>query len=133
MNWGFHNPQRSLTERKAKAVIFGQKSPNVKPNDRFHQVAPCVLNNHECTYESRQQAKIKHQQHFNSILQMREEYFKNRNLKENFTLLPKTDELMHKQMKRINIVEGSPRDKTKKKKRATKRESDAHVAGPEND
>lgn len=35
---------------------------------------------------------------------------------------------MVKQMKRINIVEGSPRDKTKKKKRATKRESDAQVA-----
>ena len=49
---------------------------------------------------------------------MREEYFKNRNLKEDFTALSKVKELTAEQMKRVNIVEGSPREKLKRKKRA---------------
>lgn len=54
---------------------------------------------------------------------MREEYFKNRNLRENFNLVPKVEELMKQQMKKMNINEGSPRSLTKKKRRASKRES----------
>lgn len=60
MNWGLHNPYSKLTVRRAKEVDFGYKSPPVKPNDRFYHVSPCVLNNHECTYESRQKAKVEH-------------------------------------------------------------------------
>lgn len=46
-------------------------------------------------------------------------------------MMTKTEELMQKQMKRINIVEGSPRQRDNKKKRATKRESDVQLPGAE--
>lgn len=82
------------------------------------------MNSPEVTLESRQQAKIKYQQQFNSILQMREDYFKNRNVKENFSTMPKIEELTQQQMKKFNIQQGSPREKKKRSKRMNKRESD---------
>lgn len=53
MNWGFHNPNRSLTEKRAPAIFFGKKAPNVEPNPRFYKVPPSILNKAEDTLESR--------------------------------------------------------------------------------
>ena len=57
---------------------------------------------------------------------MREDYFKGRNLKEDLTLVPKAEELMKKQMRSFNIVEGTPKEDLKKK-RAARRESEAQL------
>ena len=44
---------------------------------------------------------------------MREEYFKARNLKEDLRLVQNAKDLLSEQMKRLNIMEGSPRENFK--------------------
>ena len=51
-----------------KANIMGNHKTSPKP--RFYHVAPCVLDETECTFHNREKARITNQQGYNSVLQV---------------------------------------------------------------
>lgn len=61
----------------------GKKYSPVKMNSRHFHVSPCVLNT-DCSYKSRQKARMMHTQGYNSILQVGDQFFKQRGQDEKF-------------------------------------------------
>ncbi len=47
--------------------------------EKLKEISPCVLEQLECTYESRMKAKITHKKEFNSILQIAHSFYPLRN------------------------------------------------------
>ena len=94
VNEGLHRVSYSFVDPKPKIADFdnnfsGKKYSPTKVNSRHFHVSPCVLNS-ECSYKSRQQARMLHTQQYNSILQCGEKYFKHRNQDEKFKQLKNT-------------------------------------------
>ena len=107
---GSHNVKFSYTEPVEREATF--KRYDLTPvNARFTHVSPCVLDATHCSVEARRQARVKHHQNYNSVLQMGEGYFKTRNFDESFN---KT--IVEHPMHRFNIEKGSLRDPSRTKR-----------------
>ena len=80
-NEGLHRVSFSYVDSSPKKATIRDKA-STNPKSRFYHVSPCVLNETECTYKTREKARHTHIQGYNSVLQVEESYLKTRNRNE---------------------------------------------------
>lgn len=96
-----HKPKYDYVKHTAPKRSFEHKEL-CKLNDKSFRVAPCVIDQAECTYEARVKGAREHRQQFNSVLQGPEPYLRTRNASEDFRpLMAKTQY----KLRRVNVTE----------------------------
>lgn len=103
LNDGKYNIKYNFVFTREKETDFKLRQPSEQTN-HLYRLPVCLVNQPECTLFSRKQARRNYNTQFNTVMQVEDTFFKDRNLDNNF--IPLTHDLSTKyKMNKFNVTE----------------------------